>query len=261
MSKKKDDYYFSHDMGARNDGKITALRMKHGWAGYGLFWALVETLRAEKTNIYPMPDLPVLAYALQAESNMLENIIKDYGLFKFKTIDDVEYFYSARLCETVEIFKSKKEKRIEAGRKGGLSNAKAMLEQASSDDEANCSKEKKSKVKKSKEKKDKDMCDFEEVFLALPARNGKRLEKGVAYQRYLQEPLKDRPDILQAAKNYANSDLVKRNIGIKDPKRFLSNWKDWRQAETGNNNGAVSLSTAEGRDEYERKLEETLSKG
>jgi hypothetical protein len=79
----------------------------------------------------------------------------------------------------------------------------------------------------------KDMCDFEEVWKALPERNGKRLERKATFTRYKQESLKDRPAILIAAKNYANSDLVKRGIGIKDPKRFLLNWQDWKEAETG----------------------------
>jgi molecular chaperone GrpE (heat shock protein) len=83
------------------------------------------------------------------------------------------------------------------------------------------------------EKEVKDMCDFDEVWNALPARNNKKLEKPAAFTRYKQQALKDRPAILIAAKNYANSDLVKRGIGIKDPKRFLLNWQDWKEAETG----------------------------
>ncbi len=164
MSKKKDDYYFPHDMGARNDGKIIALRMKYGWQGYGLFWALVETLRAEKNYIYPTKDLPSLAYSLQADASMLEDIIRGYDLFEFKTIEEAEYFFSTRLCHSMEIYNSMKEKRIEAGRKGGLSKAKAMLKQPSGDALANCSKGKQRKVKEIKG--NKYMSDSKEVVLS-----------------------------------------------------------------------------------------------
>ena len=37
-------YYFSHDSNARNDEKVLMLRAKHGWEGYGLYWALVEMM-------------------------------------------------------------------------------------------------------------------------------------------------------------------------------------------------------------------------
>jgi hypothetical protein len=164
MSKKKDDYYFPHDMGARNDGKIIALRMTHGWQGYGLFWALVETLRAEKNHIYPMKDLPSLAFSLQADATPLEDVIRGYDLFEFKTIDDDEYFYSTRLCNSMEIYNSMKQKRIDAGRKGGLSNAKAKEEQTSGDALAKSSKGKEIKGKEIKGKE--YMSDSKEVVLS-----------------------------------------------------------------------------------------------
>jgi hypothetical protein len=81
------------------------------------------------------------------------------------------------------------------------------------------------------EKEVKDMCDFNEFWSAFPSRNGKKLEKTATIARYNLQPLKDREAILTAVHNYSASDLVKKGIGIKDPKRFLVNWKDWQEAE------------------------------
>lgn len=36
--------WFPHDATAHNDQRILALRMKYGWEGYGLYWALLEAM-------------------------------------------------------------------------------------------------------------------------------------------------------------------------------------------------------------------------
>ena len=41
----KDAYYFPHDANAHSDPKVLSLRVKHGWEGYGMYWAIVESLR------------------------------------------------------------------------------------------------------------------------------------------------------------------------------------------------------------------------
>lgn len=84
-----------------------------------------------------------------------------------------------------------------------------------------------------------------ELFLsfwdAYPSRNGKKLEKGKALTNFMTFPEEEWLDIVGAAKNYAASDLVKKGIGIKDPKRFLIDgkgnfyWKEWILPETMNN--------------------------
>jgi hypothetical protein len=37
-------YYFSHDYNARSDPKIKKLLARHGVAGYGIYWAIIEDL-------------------------------------------------------------------------------------------------------------------------------------------------------------------------------------------------------------------------
>ena len=59
----KDAYYFPHDSNARQDVKILKLRIKHGWAGYGLYWGIIEALRDQDNYAFEadQPELISLA--------------------------------------------------------------------------------------------------------------------------------------------------------------------------------------------------------
>lgn len=89
---QKDAYYFSHDSNARLDDKIIALRMKHGWEGYGLFWALIEKLR-DNSDYSCIKDYNLIAFDLRTESQKIKSIIEDFDLFEF----DENIFYSRSL--------------------------------------------------------------------------------------------------------------------------------------------------------------------
>lgn len=78
----KDTFYFSHDSNAANDDKILALRMKHGWEGYGLFWALIERLRESK-DFMSVKDYNVIAFSFRTSPEKIKSIINDFGLFAF----------------------------------------------------------------------------------------------------------------------------------------------------------------------------------
>lgn len=88
----KDAYYFSHDSNARLDDKIIALRMKHGWEGYGLFWAIIEKLR-DNSDYSCIKDYNLIAFDLRTESQKIKSIIEDFDLFEF----DENIFYSRSL--------------------------------------------------------------------------------------------------------------------------------------------------------------------
>ena len=49
-ARKKDAYWFSHDMNARQDPRIQSLRSVHGEKGSGWFWIIVEILREQLDN-------------------------------------------------------------------------------------------------------------------------------------------------------------------------------------------------------------------
>lgn len=90
--------YFSHDSNARNDEKILALRMKHGWEGYGLYWAIVERLRDSK-GYRLSTNFNLLAYDLRTTNELIKSIVSGFGLF---TIDGEE-FYSESLCNRMSL--------------------------------------------------------------------------------------------------------------------------------------------------------------
>ena len=77
----KDTFYFSHDYNARNDSKIKKLLFKHGYLGYGLFWAIIEELY-NNANSIPL-DFDAMAYDLRSDKIIIESVIKDFDLFVF----------------------------------------------------------------------------------------------------------------------------------------------------------------------------------
>ena len=75
----KDTFYFSHDYNARNDSKIKKLLSKHGYLGYGLFWAIIEDLY-NNANALPT-DYESIAYDLRTDSEIIKSVINDFDLF------------------------------------------------------------------------------------------------------------------------------------------------------------------------------------
>ena len=78
---------------------------------------------------------------------------------------------------------------------------------------------------------------FEFFWKAYPSRNGKKLEKSETFDRYCQLKEDDFDLINRAVQNYAESEMVKNGIGIRDPKRFIRDgkgnepWRDWIEPE------------------------------
>jgi len=75
----KETYYFSHDYNTRSDEKIKKLIYKHGYEGYGLFWAIIEELY-QNANVMQM-DSERIAYELRTDSERINSIIHDFDLF------------------------------------------------------------------------------------------------------------------------------------------------------------------------------------
>jgi hypothetical protein len=100
----KDAYYFSHDGNARNDEKLLAVRMKYGWEGYGLFWAIIEKLR-ESSNYILSKDYNLISFDLRTDASTIKSIIEDFGLFLFT--EDEKCFYSERLKNSMDYKESK----------------------------------------------------------------------------------------------------------------------------------------------------------
>lgn len=109
--------YFSHDSNARNDDKILSLRMRHGWEGYGLYWALIERMR-EAANYACVCDYNVVAYDLRTDAAKIKSIIEDYGLFAFEAgTDGRKYVYSESLRRRMRVADEAAKTKSEAARK------------------------------------------------------------------------------------------------------------------------------------------------
>ena len=121
---KDKSYYFQHDCNARQDEKILALRMKHGWEGYGLYWALIERLR-ESDNYSCVCDYNLIAYDLRSDANKIKSIIEDFRLFDFATDKNRgKLLYSRRLLEDMNLKDDAREAKVEAGKKGAEARKK-----------------------------------------------------------------------------------------------------------------------------------------
>lgn len=72
-------YYFQHDYNARTNARIKRLLVKHGMLGYGVFWSIVEDLYNNE-NALPT-DYDCIAFDLRVECNVVESVVKDFGLF------------------------------------------------------------------------------------------------------------------------------------------------------------------------------------
>jgi len=77
----KNSYYFSHDYNSRVDAKIKSLLAKHGMAGYGVFWSIIEDLYNNANAL--RTDYESIAYDLRVDCEVVKSVIKDFGLFVF----------------------------------------------------------------------------------------------------------------------------------------------------------------------------------
>jgi hypothetical protein len=59
----KHEVWFKHDNNARNDQKMLGIRIKYGLMGYGIYFCIIEMLRASQ-NYTLKKDYNVLAYDL-----------------------------------------------------------------------------------------------------------------------------------------------------------------------------------------------------
>ena len=97
-------------------------------------------------------------------------------------------------------------------------------------------------VEVDKEKTAHDI-SFEEFWEIAPSRNGKKIDRPQAEKKFLKLKAGDLANVIVAIHNYADSEMVKNGIGIKDPHRFLSNrenkeyWKEWLEPEKAEDDG------------------------
>ena len=72
-------YYFPHDYDTLQDEKIKRMIRRHGMAGYGLFWAIIELLYANANAL--RTDYEGIAYDFRVDTSVVKSVICDFGLF------------------------------------------------------------------------------------------------------------------------------------------------------------------------------------
>ena len=152
LNMSKDTFYFSHDYNTRNDQKIKKLISKHGYLGYGLFWAIVEDLYNNANALHL--DYDSIAYDLRTTNELVKSIINDFDLF----VIDGDIFGSMSIQKRLDERDEKSKKASKSAHyrwNKSKSDANALPTQSDS----NAIKEKKVKEIKEKEIKVNDIED------------------------------------------------------------------------------------------------------
>ncbi len=88
----QESYWFKHDFNSRSDPKLVKLTIKHGMAGVGVYWCLIE-LMYEQGGYLSVSELDVYAHSFRVSLEMIEDIVRNFKLF---TVDE-EKFWSSRV--------------------------------------------------------------------------------------------------------------------------------------------------------------------
>lgn len=125
----KNNRYFRHDWGARNDPKILRLVRIKGAVAKAIYWDLIEMLYEEGGTL-PLDTIEDVAFCNHLEdSEIVRYIVYESGLFHY---DDTS-FWSERQQQDSKRIKEISDERRDAGKKGG----EAKEKQKSTDSEAN----------------------------------------------------------------------------------------------------------------------------
>lgn len=212
----KDTYYFSHDFSARNDPKLQKLLRRHGMAGLGLYWCVVEILH-EQDGYLQINDCEDVAFALHADAKMLESLLRDFDLFSA----DATRFWSDSALRRIEERKSRSASAKQSAEKRWR-DANALRLQSERTANAVPAQSEGNAIKESKgnERKEKlaAFCLFWDAY-------GKKLDRAKAEKAWLKIPLEKMPEIIDSAAAYAKT--------IRDP-QYQPYPATWLNAERWN---------------------------
>ncbi len=114
----KDAYFFHHDANARNDPRILLIRAKHGAAGYGAFFMIVEMLREEESLKLEVNEdlIPMIALGIGAPIEFVQKVVDDCVERKLFTRDT--HLYSLSLIRRLAVLAEKRGQKSTAGKAG-----------------------------------------------------------------------------------------------------------------------------------------------
>lgn len=209
----KEAFYFPHDYSARNDDKILALRAEYGMEGYGIFWAIVETMAENENGEINISLIKGLALGFSVEAKKIEDILffcVKIGLF----IKNGEIVSSKRLHE----HKNLRKELSAAGKKG----AKKRWKNREANSPPN-GKERKGKEKKGKKIKYMAEKDFEKFWKIFP----NKIKKADSLDYFLTIPYEFLDKIISAISEQSE------NWKTRKPE-FLPNPINWLEGERWN---------------------------
>ena len=117
MAKKLKQYYFQHDAFAREDPKIVSLRIRHGSAGYGVYFMLLEYLFSQE-DYMSETTYNTIGYNLHESASLVKSVVEDFGLFTLS--EDGKWFHSESFSRRMASIGSTASSRSEAARKAAL---------------------------------------------------------------------------------------------------------------------------------------------
>lgn len=224
----KEAYYFSHDSNASRDPKCSALINDFGFEGYGIFWMIIEIL-SEQEN-YKLRKFNKLYEGLARQiwidadklRSIIESMLNDYELL----LQDDNFIWSESLLKRMKIKEDKRNKKVEAGRKGGVKSGESRSKHTKQNEavlEANEPKE--SKVKESKgNKEDIYIAHFDQFWNIYPSKKGKEKARAkfISYGNKI-----DIEKVLEGTKKYTAYCKAKDRT-LMDGSTFVNNqsWSD-----------------------------------
>lgn len=119
----KNNRYFRHDWGARNDPKILRIVRVKGAAAKAVYWDIIEMLYEEGGEL-PLDAIEDVAFLNHLkDSEIAKYVVFESGLFSY----DDTHFWSERQQRDELKINEISEARKRAGKAGGEANAKQML--------------------------------------------------------------------------------------------------------------------------------------
>jgi hypothetical protein len=209
--------FFSHDMNARHDPKISAMRGVYGAEGYGWFWILIEMMaESDGYQLDCKSKYTFNAYAMQLQctsekvQEFVSDCISEFELFE----SDGEYFWSNSLRKRMQYRDAVSEKRKAAADKRW---EKQQADANASEKDANAMQNDANKTKQNKTLKpigDSNECAdaFEQFWKVYPNKKGKEVARK-SWVKLWKENKIVMDDVLRGTANYVahvkNKQLLK----------------------------------------------------
>lgn len=224
--------FFSHDMNARHDTKISAMRGVYGAQGYGWWWVLIEIMaETEGYQLDCKSKYVFNAYAMQMQCKSEEahkfitDCIHEFDLFE----SDGDHFWSNSLRKRMQYRDAVSEKRAEAANKRwNKSNSDANASEYDANAMQNDANETKQN-KTIKDNVDSDECDlaFEEWYSTYPKEGSVRKKAAESWRKLWKAKKIDLEEIAKGTKAYLAHQAHKQ-YSVCGAQVFLNQerWKD-----------------------------------